>query len=221
MDNNIIDTNKTNTNSYKLIFLFCLCPAIAVTTKLANSFILGLIVFLIIIILNIIISIFKKLIPDFLKIFFLISILAILVSITELIIDKYFHEIANNLGIYVPLIVTYCIIMNKIELYSFNNKFSKSFFESFKIGILFLIFLIIIGFIREMLGTCQLDFKIFNIFEPIKILSDNNVISIVLNKRSFDIYKGMNIFQMSSGVFILIGVFVAFLNFIRNHFSKR
>ena len=96
-----------------LVLLLGLCPALAVTTKVENAYIMGLCVLVILLFSNTIISIIKKLIPKSVEIPVYILIIATFVTIVEMLLKKYVPTLYEVLGIYLPLITVNCIVLGR------------------------------------------------------------------------------------------------------------
>lgn len=136
-----------------------LCPTLAVTTSLDNAIGMGLSVIFVMIFSAIFISSIRKIIPDNVRIPVFIVIIATFVTIIQLILKGFYPALDESLGIFIPLIVVNCVILGRAESFSSKNKLFVSILDSLGIGIGFTLALILIGGIRELVGTGML--KIF------------------------------------------------------------
>jgi electron transport complex protein RnfE len=102
---------------------------------------------------NVIISLIKSLVPDKIRIPIYIMVIATFVTITKLVMAAYVPALSKSLGIFIPLIVVNCIILGRAESFASKNKVFPSFLDGTGMGLGFTIVLVLIGSIRELLGT--------------------------------------------------------------------
>lgn len=136
-----------------LIMLLGMCPTLAVTTSLSNAIGMGISVIVILTLSNISISVMRKVIPSTVRIPAYIGIIAALVTIIEMVIHAYVPALYVSLGIYLPLIVVNCIILERAESFASKNSILHSAFDGIAVGIGFTLSMILIAFFREFLGT--------------------------------------------------------------------
>ena len=139
-----------------LIMLLGMCPTLAVTTSLANAIGMGLSVIAILTISNVVISLFRKLIPSTIRIPAFIGIIAASVTMIEMLVHAYVPALYVSLGIYLPLIVVNCIILERAESFASKNTVLRSALDGIAVGSGFTIGLLLICFFRELLGTGSL-----------------------------------------------------------------
>ena len=197
--NSIIKENPT------FVLLLGLCPALAVTTKFENAYLMGICVLFILLVSNTIISIIKKLIPENVKIPCYILIIGTTVTITEIILKKYIPDLYNALGIYLPLIVVNCIVLGRALLVASKESVYNTILDSLGIGIGFTLSISLIALIREILGTNTLT-----IMDATKNIT--GYIAIYKN-----ILPNISIFPIpilveSSGAFLTLGLLLALFN---------
>ncbi len=135
------------------IMLLGLCPTLAVTISLFNGIGMGISVLAILTMSNILISLLRKIIPAAIRIPAYIGIIAALVTIIEMLIHAYIPSLYVSLGIYLPLIVVNCIILERAESFASKNNVLHSAFDGMAVGLGFSFALILISFFRELLGT--------------------------------------------------------------------
>jgi len=138
------------------VMLLGMCPTLAVTTSLSNAIGMGVSVIAILTMSNILISTLRKLIPAAVRIPAYIGIIAGLVTIIEMLIHAYIPTLYVSLGIYLPLIVVNCIILERAESFASKNKVLHAAFDGMAVGIGFALSLLLIAFFRELLGTGSL-----------------------------------------------------------------
>lgn len=136
-----------------LIMLIGMCPTLAVTTSLSNAIGMGISVIIILTLSNIMIATFRKIIPAEVRIPAYIGIIAALVSLIEMLVHAYVPALYVSLGIYLPLIVVNCIILERAESFASKNGILHSAADGIAVGIGFTIALLLISFFRELLGT--------------------------------------------------------------------
>ena len=134
-----------------------LCPTLAITSSLSNALGMSAGVIFVLLCSNIIISSMRKIIPDMVRIPVFIVIIATFVTILSLVFQAYLPPLYESLGIYLALIVVNCIILGRAEVFASKNSVLLSILDALGIGIGFTMALVIISFIREILGTGSLS----------------------------------------------------------------
>ena len=130
-----------------------MCPALAVTTSAVNGLGMGLATTFVLICSNIIISMLRRLIPRKVRIPCFIVVIASFVTIVDLVMHGFFIELHKSLGLFIPLIVVNCIILGRAEAFASRNTVFNSFLDGLGIGLGFTVTLIVLGAIRELLGS--------------------------------------------------------------------
>ena len=145
--NGIIKENPT------LVLMLGMCPTLAVSTSAINGLGMGLATIVVLVASNFLISLLRKVIPDDVRLPAYIVIVATFVTVVELLMEAYLPALYSALGIYIPLIVVNCIILGRAESYASKNKMMPSLFDGIGMGLGFTIALVILGAIREFVGT--------------------------------------------------------------------
>lgn len=130
-----------------------LCPTLATTTSLSNAIGMGVAATVILIASNIVISALRKFIPDKVRIAAFITVIAAFVTIVDLSLQAYVPSLAASLGLFLPLIVVNCIILGRAEAYASKNKVLPSAVDGICMGLGFTFALVLMGFLRELLGA--------------------------------------------------------------------
>jgi len=130
-----------------------LCPTIAVTTSVENAIGMGLAATFVLTCSNTVVSFLRNVIPDRVRIPCYIVIAATFVTITDLVMNAYAHELHKALGIFIPLIVVNCIILGRAEAFAGKNSVWLSIADGMGMGIGFTMALIVIATFREILGN--------------------------------------------------------------------
>ena len=112
-----------------LVQVLGMCSTMAITTSFFNGIGMGVAVTIILTLSNIIISAMRKIIPDKIRIAMFIVVIAGFVTCVDLSIQAFLPDLANSLGVFIPLIVVNCIILGRAEAFSYKNGMVASFFD--------------------------------------------------------------------------------------------
>lgn len=145
-----------------------MCPTLAVTVSVMNGLAMALATTFVLVFSSLLISSIRKLIPNQVRIAAFIVVIATFVTIADLVMKAKFPALSKALGPFVPLIVVNCIILGRAEAFASKNSPFRSFLDALGNGTGFLIALVIMGGIREMLGSrTLLGYQVLpNGFEP-------------------------------------------------------
>jgi len=154
-----------------------LCPAVAVTTSVKNGFLMGVAVLFVMTMVNITVSIFRKLINPKVRIPAYILIIATYVSITDMVMAAYARSAYKEMGLYIQLIVVFAIIISRAELFASKNRVVPSAVDGFGMGLGFLGALVLVGAVREFAGKGSLA--------GISIIGANPILMMVLPAGGF------------------------------------
>lgn len=130
-----------------------LCPTLAVTTSVKNGLGMGLATLFVLLCSNILISLFKKIIPDQVRIPCFIVIIATFVTVVDLFMKGFVPALHKELGLFIPLIVVNCIILGRAEAFASKKGIIASILDALGMGLGFTMALIIIAGFRETLGA--------------------------------------------------------------------
>jgi Na+-translocating ferredoxin:NAD+ oxidoreductase subunit E len=142
-----------------------LCPTLAVTNSVNNALGMSAGVIFVLLLSNIIISGIRKVTPPLVRIPVFIVIIATFVTILSLVFEAYFPPLYKSLGIYLSLIVVNCIILGRAEAFASKNTVLLSLADGIGIGLGFSMALILISFLREILGTGGIEIFGRQLFE--------------------------------------------------------
>jgi len=129
------------------------CPTLAVTTSAANAIGMGVAATAVLICSNAVISALRKVIPDKVRIPAYITIIAGFVTIVQMLVKAFAPAINDSLGIFLPLIVVNCIILGRAEMFAGKNPVIPSILDGLGMGVGFTAALLLMGIIRELLGS--------------------------------------------------------------------
>ena len=210
------------------VLLLGLCPTLAVSSMVANGIGMGIAATFVLFCSNVLISLLKDFIPDKVRIPAYIVIIASFVTIAEMVMNAYVPFLAKSLGIFVPLIVVNCIILGRAEAFASKNKIGESIADALGMGLGFTIALIIISFVRELLGKCFFDFsgyikdaKIALSTPFLYVDKDTSQVILELFNKKIEIYSGGLVFISPSGAFFIIGLLLACINAVKIKLSKK
>lgn len=155
MNNKYIRTlmNGIITENPTLVQLIGMCPTLATTTSLQNGFTMGVAATLVLTASNVVISLLRKYIPEKIRIAAYVVIIASFVSVIEMLLKAYLPDLAESLGIFIPLIVVNCIILARAEAFASKNSVGLSALDGLGMGAGFTGALSIISSIREIIGA--------------------------------------------------------------------
>ena len=133
--------------------LLGMCSVLAITTSLFNGIGMGLSVTIILICSNVLISALRKVIPSQIRIAAYIVIIAGFVTVVDLLLQAFLPDLAESLGVFIPLIVVNCIILGRAEAFASKNGVLASAVDGLCQGIGYTVALVIMCVIRELLGS--------------------------------------------------------------------
>jgi electron transport complex protein RnfE len=191
-----------------IVQLLGLCPLLAVSSTVVNGISLGLATTLVMTVSSGSIALIRSFVPNEIRIPVFILIIAVLVTVVQYLMHAYMFGLYVVLGIFIPLIVTNCIILARVEAYASKNDAISSAFDGFSMGLGLTAVLGVLGAMRELLGKGTL-------FSGIDLalgdVAKGWVLHIIPN------YHGFLIAILPPGAFIGLGLLIAG----RNWFNLR
>ena len=127
-----------------------LCPTLAVTTSLINGLSMGLATTFVLVASGLAISSLRKLIPDQVRIASFMIIISSFVTVVKLLFEAHIPTISSQLGPYLPLIVTNCIILGRQEAFASKKPVGRSLLDAVGMGVGFALALVVLGGVREL-----------------------------------------------------------------------
>ncbi|MBV1922898.1 MAG: NADH:ubiquinone reductase (Na(+)-transporting) subunit D [Flavobacteriaceae bacterium] len=138
-----------------------ICSALAITAQLKASIVMAISVIFVLGIGNVVISLIRNIIPSKIRIIVQLTVVAALVIIVDQVLKAYSYQLSKELGAFIGLIITNCIIMGRFEAFALGNGPWKSFLDGIGNALGYGLILIIVGFFRELLGSgTLLGFKV-------------------------------------------------------------
>ena len=200
-----ITRNGLWNNNQALGALLGLCPLLAVTNNVTNAISLGLATTFVLVASNLSVSLFRNHIRKEVRIPIFVLLIASFVTVVDLIMQSFFYDMYLILGIFVPLIVTNCAILARAEAFASKNTWDRSVIDGLMMGIGFSIVLVLLGAMREILGSGTL-------FDQADLIFGD--LGSSLKVTFFDQYQGTLIALLPPGAFIGLGLIVALKNLI-------
>ena len=140
-------------NNPALVQLLGLCPLLAVSASVVNSLGLAAATLFVLISSNLCVSVVRNVVSDTIRLPVFVMIIAASVTAIELLMQAYTYELYQILGIFLPLITTNCIILGRADAFAAKNPVLPSIYDGFIMGVGFGALLVVLGAIRELLGT--------------------------------------------------------------------
>jgi len=193
---------KQNTGVVQLLGL---CPLLAISNSVVNAISLGLATTLVMALSGAAIAPIRQIVPNETRIAVFIMIIAVLVTVVQFLMNAYMYSLYLVLGIFIPLIVTNCIVLARIEAFASKNPALESALDGFAMGLGLTAVLAVLGGIREIFGHGTLLSGIDLVFgEAAKSL----VITVVPN------YHGFLFAILPPGAFITLAMLIALKNWL-------
>ncbi|PIF02359.1 MAG: electron transport complex subunit RsxE [Draconibacterium sp.] len=171
------------------VLVLGMCPTLGVTSSAINGLGMGLATTFVLMMSNIAVSLVKSVIPEKVRIPSFIVIIASFVTIVQLIMQGYLPSLYKSLGLFIPLIVVNCIVLGRAEAFASRNNLISSAIDGIGIGLGFTFALVVLGSIREFLGSG----KLFNF-----TIYPENYVTLL--------------FVLAPGAFIVLGYLIALIN---------
>ncbi|HCH51001.1 MAG TPA: electron transport complex subunit RsxE [Proteus sp.] len=140
-------------NNSALVQLLGLCPLLAVSSTATNALGLGLATTLVLVCTNVAVSSLRRWVPSEIRIPIYVMIIASVVSAVQLLINAYAYGLYQSLGIFIPLIVTNCIVIGRAEAFAAKNEVFPSAIDGLAMGLGATAALFVLGALREILGN--------------------------------------------------------------------
>ena len=193
-----------------IVQILGLCPLLAVTTNAVNGIMLSLATIIVMAVANVAVASLRNFIPHEIRIPVFILIIAALVTVVDLMFNANLHELYLVLGIFIPLIVTNCIVLARVEAFAAKNPPLQSTLDGVFMGVGMLWTLALLGAMRELLGGGTLFSGVAMVFpglQPIQLLPES--------------YPGFLLAMLPPGAFILLGCMIAWKNWMDARAARR
>lgn len=188
-DNNVVLTQN-----------LALCPLLAVTGTASNGLGMGLATMAVMVASNAAVSASRHMIPSEIRIPIFVLLIAALVTFVDLFLNAWMHELHKVLGLFIPLIVTNCVILGRAESFAYKNPVLLSIWDGFMMGLGFTLAMVVLGAMREMSSTGTL-------FAHASVLLGEGFR--FMETTVIENYRGFLLTALPPGGFIMLGLMVA------------
>jgi len=172
-----------------------ICSALAVTNRLENSLVMGAALIFVCVGSNLIVSLLRKHTPHRIRMIAEVAIIATFVILFDQFLKAFYWDMSKQLGPYVGLIITNCIVMGRAEAFALQNPPVLSIVDGLANGIGYAVVLAIIGFFRELLGTGEILGRTIPMFS--------------------EWYTPNQLMILAPGAFFALGIVIGIFNFIK------
>lgn len=146
-------TGPVGLNNPITVQVLGICSALAVTVKIKPALVMALSVTIVVAVSNVVIAAMRKYIPDRIRIIVQLVVIATMVILVDQFLKAYAFDVSRQLSVFVGLIITNCILMGRLEAFAMANKPWPSFIDGLGNGAGYGIILIVVAFLRELLGS--------------------------------------------------------------------
>lgn len=177
-----------------------LCPLLAVTGSATNGLGMGLATTAVLIASNALVSGIRRLVPGEIRIPVFVLLIASVVTLVDMVMNAWLHEMYKVLGLFIPLIVTNCAILGRAESFAFRQPVRSSLLDGFMTGLGFTFGLVLLGAVREVVGAGTL-------FANARLLLGEGFRG--LEMTLIEPYRGFLIMALPPGGFLALGFLIA------------
>ncbi|MEZ8019476.1 electron transport complex subunit E [Vibrio splendidus] len=211
-DHKTLIKNGMWANNPALVQLLGLCPLLAVSSTVTNALGLGIATLLVLVGSNVCVSLVRNHVPKEVRIPVFVMIIASLVTCVQLLMNAYAYGLYLSLGIFIPLIVTNCIIIGRAEAFASKNEVLPAAQDGFWMGLGMTSVLVVLGVMREVIGNGTL-------FDGADLLLGDW--ASVLRIQIFQFDNSFLLALLPPGAFIGVGFLIALKNIIDNQLKSR
>ncbi len=195
-----------------LVQLLGLCPLLAVTGSVVNALGLGLATMLVLVGSNLVVSLIRNQVTDVIRLPACVMIIATLTTCTELLMKAFAFELYQTLGLFISLIVTNCTILGRAETFASKHSILPSILDGIMMALGFMAVLLVLGAIRELLGTGAL-------LADMQLLFGESARGWKL--ALVELESGFLVATLPPGAFIVTGFVIALKNLIDTELEQR
>lgn len=177
-----------------------LCPLLAVTGTATNGLGMGIATVAVMVMCSALVSVIRAYIPSEIRIPIFVVLIAIIVTLVDMFMNAWLHEMHKVLGLFIPLIVTNCAILGRVEAFASRNPLIPAAFDGLMMGLGFTLALVVLGAARELLGAGVL-------FQDATLLMGESFAW--MKKVLIADYRGFLLMALPPGGFIMMGFLLA------------
>jgi electron transport complex protein RnfE len=190
-------------NNAALVQMLGLCPLLAVSNTAINALGMGIATISVVVVTNFLVSLIRPITKKEIRIPLFVLLIASVVTTLEMVMNAYFHELYLVLGIFIPLIVTNCLIMARAEAFASKNAWWLSIKDGFFVGLGFAMVMFVIGVMREVIGQGTLFNQAHLLFGEIGYAFEITLLPD---------YSGFLVAVLPPGAFFALAILVAIKN---------
>ena len=198
-------------NNTALVQLLGLCPLLAVSGSVVNGLGLGIATTLVMAGSNVTVSLIRHLVRPELRIPTFVLVIASFVTGVELLMKAFLHDLYLVLGIFIPLIVTNCVIIARAESFASKNHVGRALLDGLAMGLGFTAVLVLLGALREILGHGTLLAQADLMFG-----AGSQWLTVTL----LDNYRGYLLAILPPGAFLGLGLLIALKNIVDKRLAQ-
>ncbi len=202
-DNKTLFVNGMWKNNPVLVQLLGLCPLLAVSSSVSNALGLGLATMFVLVGSNVVVSLVRHYVPKEVRLPVFMMVISALVTCVQILMNAFTYELYLSLGIFIPLIVTNCIIIGRAEAFAAKNPVVPAAIDGFWMSMGMTSVLVVLGAIREILGNGTL-------FDGADLLLGQW--ASVLRIELFSVDSNFLLALLPPGAFIAVGFLIAAKN---------
>ncbi|WP_257266668.1 electron transport complex subunit E [Endozoicomonas sp. ONNA2] len=199
-------------NNPALVQLLGLCPLLGVSSSVVNALGLGIATMLVVMGSNVAVSLIRHQVNDAIRLPVFVMIIASFTTCIELLMQAYTYELYRILGIFIPLIVTNCIILGRADAFASRNPVLPAAFDGLMMGTGFAVILVLLGALRELIGQGTLFSGMDLLLGPI---AADWTMTVIAN------YKPFLFAILPPGAFVFMGFLIAIKNSIDRRLEER
>lgn len=200
------------TNNVVFSQMLALCPLLAVTGTATNGLGMGIATIAVLVTSGLSISLLRNVVAQEVRIPSYVLIIATIVTLVDMAMNAWMHELYKVLGLFIPLIVTNCAILGRAESFASKNTVAASVYDGLMMGLGFTMVLVLLGVAREILGSGTL-------FANAALLLGENFA--FMEVTIIPEYRGFLLFVLPPGGFIALGFLIAGKNALDKYLKNR
>lgn len=200
-------------NNPALVQLLGLCPLLAVSGSVVNAMGLGLATLLVLAGSNLVVSLVRHQVDDTIRLPAFVMIIAAFTTCTELLMRAFTFELYTILGIFIPLIVTNCVILGRADAFASKNPPLLAVYDGLMMGLGFGLVLVLVGAVREVIGAGTLFGNMHLLFGEVARGWQINVFG--------EGYPGFLVAVLPPGAFLVVGLLIALKNMFDKYLKAR
>lgn len=193
------------THNQALVALLGLCPLLAVSNSVVNSLGLGLATTAALVLSNTLVSLIRNHVVREIRLPVFVLIIASVVTVIDLSMNAWFHDLHRILGIFIPLIVTNCAIVGRAEAFASKQPVDRAALDGLAMGLGFTFALVLLGAGRELVGSGTLLDRADLLFGP---AAKDWTLHVIQD------YGGFLLAILPPGAFLGLGLLVAAKNVV-------